>query len=101
MMGYAMVNQRTHGIHFRLRSRAFAFDDGVKRVVFVNVDACMVMQGVKLTVITRLADIFGPDVYTNENVLLSGIHTHSGPGGFSWYTLYEVTTLGYVACHQQ
>lgn len=31
-MGYAMMNQRTHGIHFRLRARAYIFDDGVKRV---------------------------------------------------------------------
>lgn len=55
----------------------------------------MVMQGVKLTVIERLTDYFGSNIYTNDNVLLSGIHTHAGPGGFSWYTLYDVTTLGF------
>lgn len=66
------------------------------QVVFVNVDHCMVMQAVKLSVIARLQELFGADLYTNENVLLSGTHTHSGPGGFSWYVLYDVTTLGYV-----
>ena len=55
----------------------------------------MVMEGVKLTVVQRLQDLFG-DVYTNDNVLLSGIHTHAGPGGFSWYTLYDISTFGYV-----
>lgn len=53
------------------------------------------MQSVKLTVIQKLIDIYGPDVYTNDNVLLSGTHTHSGPGGFSWYNLYDMTTLGF------
>eukprot|EP00698_Gefionella_okellyi_P004791 TRINITY_DN14435_c0_g1_i1.p1 TRINITY_DN14435_c0_g1~~TRINITY_DN14435_c0_g1_i1.p1 ORF type:complete len:704 (-),score=137.13 TRINITY_DN14435_c0_g1_i1:1064-3175(-) len=95
MMGYAMVGQRTHGIHFRLRARAYIFDDGAKRVVFVNVDACMVMEGIKLTVVQRLQDKYGPDLYTNDNVMLSGIHTHAGPGGFSWYSLYDITTFGF------
>ncbi len=29
------------------------------------------------------------------NVLVHGTHTHSGPGGFSWYTLYEITSYGF------
>ena len=36
MMGYAMMNQRTHGIHFRLRARAYIFDDGMKRVLLLS-----------------------------------------------------------------
>ena len=27
---------------------------------------------------------------------ISGIHTHSGPGGYWQYVLYEVTSLGFV-----
>ena len=28
--------------------------------------------------------------YTEDNVLISGSHTHSGPAGYFQYTLYEV-----------
>jgi neutral ceramidase len=97
MMGYAMPGQRTAGIHTRLWSRAFVVSHPATGglVAYVSTDVCMVMQAVKLTVITELEKILGPNVFTNDNVVLSGIHTHSGPGGFSWYALYDISDLGY------
>ena len=35
-------------------------------------------------------------IYTEQNVALSGIHTHSGPGGYLQYVLYDITSLGFV-----
>lgn len=31
-----------------------------------------------------------------ENLCISGTHTHSGPGGFSQYVLYQTSTYGFV-----
>ena len=31
-----------------------------------------------------------------KNVAISGIHTHSGPGGYFQYVLYIITSLGFV-----
>lgn len=55
MMGYANMEQISSGIHFRLRARTFivAEPEG-NRVVFVNLDACMASQIVKIKVIERL-----------------------------------------------
>lgn len=39
--------------------------------------------------------IYG-DLYTAENVGISGIHTHSTPGGFLQYVLFDITSLGFV-----
>lgn len=42
MMGYANMEQVASGIHFRLRARTFIVSEPEgKRVVFVNIDACM------------------------------------------------------------
>jgi len=50
-MGYANPAQTSRGIHLRQFSRAFIFQDNNKNtVVFVNIDACMFSQGVKLEV---------------------------------------------------
>lgn len=46
-MGYAQLSQRGEGIHLRQFSRAFIFDDGEKRTVFVSVDAGMMGHAVK------------------------------------------------------
>lgn len=55
MMGYANAGQIASGVHFRLRSRAFIVGDPKgKRVVFVNLDACMASQIVTIKVLERL-----------------------------------------------
>lgn len=95
-MGYAKAGQNTHGIHTRLFARAFTFDDGTRRSVFVSVDSAMMGQLVKAKVIDKLKLLFGEALYTHKNVVISGTHTHSGPGGYLQYILFEVTTMGYV-----
>ncbi len=97
MMGFAVPEQKTSGIHIRLRARAFIFGDGERRVVFVSCDLGMLFQMVKLKVAEKIAA--DPELaphYDERNVLLSATHTHSGPGGYSGYFLYDVTIKGFV-----
>jgi neutral ceramidase len=96
MMGYAMIDQKTEGIHTRLRSRAFVMASPCngKRVAFVSADLQSISQGVKQQVIEKLKAAYG-GLYSDENVILSATHTHSGPGGFSHYALYNLTILGF------
>ncbi|GLJ24015.1 hypothetical protein SUGI_0457480 [Cryptomeria japonica] len=96
MMGYANMDQLVSGVHFRLRARTFIVGEpNGKRIMFVNLDACMASQIVTIKVLERLKSRYG-DLYTKENVAISGIHTHSGPGGYLQYIVYIVTSLGFV-----
>ncbi|KAL0437849.1 UNVERIFIED_CONTAM: Neutral ceramidase 2 [Sesamum radiatum] len=96
MMGYANMDQTASGVHFRLRARAFVVAEPQgKRVVFVNLDACMASQLVTIKVLERLKARYG-DLYTENNIAISGIHTHAGPGGYLQYVVYLVTSLGFV-----
>lgn len=36
------------------------------------------------------------DLYRQDNVVLSGTHTHSGPAGYFQYTLFMITSKGYM-----
>ncbi len=108
MMGYAMLDQRTNGIHTRLRSRACIIGDESRRIgdesrrigdesrriVYVTVECGMIFQGVSLAVLENLHASYG-DLYTAENVCVAATHTHSGPGGYSHYVLYNLMSLGY------
>lgn len=51
-MGYAKGSQKSNGIHLRQYSRAYVIAEKEKdsRVVFVNVDACMISTLVKMQV---------------------------------------------------
>ncbi|KAJ0060559.1 hypothetical protein NL108_016034, partial [Boleophthalmus pectinirostris] len=46
-------------------------------------------------VLRALEQKFG-SLYHRQNVLLSGTHTHSGPGGYFQYTLFMMSTKGYI-----
>ncbi|XP_051120504.1 neutral ceramidase 2-like isoform X2 [Andrographis paniculata] len=97
MMGYANSDQIASGVHFRLHARAFIVAEprGNSRVLFVNLDACMASQLVTIKVLDRLKARYG-DIYNENNVAISGIHTHAGPGGYLQYVVYIVTSLGFV-----
>ncbi|MCP3142381.1 neutral/alkaline non-lysosomal ceramidase N-terminal domain-containing protein [Pyxidicoccus xibeiensis] len=96
MMGYVKAGQNTAGIHQRLRSRAFVIASPCngKRVVFVSADLGMLFQAVQQSVLRKLRERYGEDLYTDANVLLSATHTHAGPGGYSHHALYNHTFLG-------
>ncbi len=95
MQGFASQDQVTSGIHMRLKARAFIIDDGSKRVVFVSNDLWATTQAITQGVMKRLRERFG-DLYTENNVTLSSTHTHSGPGGYSHYFLYNATIRGFI-----
>ncbi len=94
-LGYFVFKQRGLGIHSRLFSRAFVIEDlsNGKSVVLVCADMDFCSQSVQQAVIKKLKDRFG-NLYTEKNVLISGTHTHSGPGGYSHF-IYNFTMLGF------
>lgn len=96
-MGYAVPGQRGSGIHLRLRSRAFVFEgeDG-QMVCYVSVDGGMSSDIVKTKVLELLNEKYGEGVFFDENLAIGGTHSHSGPGGYLAYVLYQTTSLGFV-----
>uniref|UniRef100_A0A8P4KFA6 Neutral ceramidase n=1 Tax=Dicentrarchus labrax TaxID=13489 RepID=A0A8P4KFA6_DICLA len=94
-MGYANPQQTAAGIHTRLYSRAFIIDDGKQRVVFVTADVGMISQRLRLEVLKALQLKYG-NLYRQDNVVLSGTHTHSGLAGYFQYTLFMISSKGYI-----
>ena len=97
-MGFAKRGQNTKGIHIRQYSRAFVFEQDDNRNVFVSADCAMMSQLVKKQVIQNLHDKhkIPEKIYTADNVVLSATHTHSGPGGYLQYVLFQASTQGFV-----
>jgi neutral ceramidase len=96
MQGFADDTQRTGGVELPLFSRAFMVDDprNKKRIVIVCADIWAATNAVTQEVIKRLQQEFG-NVYTRENVMIIGTHTHSAPGGYTGYRFYEITGKGF------
>ncbi|ORA17892.1 alkaline ceramidase [Mycobacterium asiaticum DSM 44297] len=94
MLGYGKTEQRTAGIHLRLRSRAFVFDDGKSRLLLVVAELPLPMQNVTDEVLRRLSASYG-STYTAQNTIITTTHTHSGPGGYCGHLLYNLSTSGF------
>ena len=97
MMGMANPSQISEGLHFRLFSRAFVAKDTDtdKHVAFASLDVGMGGFVIKNGVVDALEKLY-PGVYTDENVCLSGTHTHSGPAGFLQNTMLQFAGGGFV-----
>src|SRR5918997_1101178 len=97
MLGYADPAQTTSGLASRQWARAFVVaDDAGGRVAFVSSEVDFITQAVQVEVLRRLHARFS-SAYTDQNVVLTATHTHSTPGGYSEYTLWNLTTLGFEA----
>ncbi|MEM1359686.1 MAG: neutral/alkaline non-lysosomal ceramidase N-terminal domain-containing protein, partial [Bacteroidota bacterium] len=96
MVGFADGAQKTNGVDLDLYARAFIIEDKAtrKRVVLMNADLWAIPHAVKREVITRLRRKFG-NQYDFANCHLSATHTHSGPGGYGEYNLYNLTIGGF------
>jgi neutral ceramidase len=99
LMGYAKPSQVAGGIHMRQFARAFIFAESESvnssRVAYVSCDIGMGSDLVNQWVVEKLATEIGPDIYTYDNLCISGTHTHSGPAGYLQYVLFQSTSFGW------
>jgi neutral ceramidase len=94
MMGYGKAEQKSAGIHLRLRSRAFVFVADDVAFLLVVAELPLVFDSVRQEVLRRLAVEYGGR-YTEANTMITCTHTHCGPGGYSHHSLYNFTTGGF------
>ncbi|HEX7353704.1 MAG TPA: neutral/alkaline non-lysosomal ceramidase N-terminal domain-containing protein [Mycobacteriales bacterium] len=94
LMGYGRADQQAAGLHTRLRARAFVLADGSTRLLLVVCDLPLVFDSVYRAVLRRLRSSY-EGTYSEANTLVTGTHTHCGPGGYSHHRLYNITTHGF------
>ncbi len=75
--GYSEPHTRMSvGVHDRLYARAVAFRNGARKLVLVSCDLAG-FQGVPVSIYRK--ELFARFALQPDELLLSGIHTHSGP----------------------
>ena len=99
MMGYADPKQVGSGLRQRLYSRAFIVGDIDKpddRFVYLVLDTQSGDTAVRYGILQGLQEL-GPEfiVYGQNNVAVTGTHSHSGPGAWLNYLLPQITSKGF------
>ena len=98
MMGYGMHWNVMHDIETPLLVRAYVFrhSETGRTCALVVADMCFMSISVKRGVVKKIERKHPEFGLHEENMLLSAQHTHSGPGGYSHYGLYNITIPGFV-----
>lgn len=99
LMGYADPKQLGTGLRQRLYSRAFIVGDASNpddRFVYLVLDTQSGDTAVRYGILSGLQEL-GTEysVYTQNNVAVTGTHSHSGPAGWLNYLLPQITSKGF------
>lgn len=98
-MGYADPNQLGSGVRQRLYSRAFIIgdvDNPMDRFIYLVLDTQSGDTAVRYGILNGLKAL-GPDydLYGQQNIAVTGTHSHSGPGAWLNYLLPQITSRGF------
>jgi len=96
MLGWGKLGTNVvHGVSTPLKSRAFVIKGKNKLIVFVCIEIIFCTIALKQGVVKKLNKLY-PHIEVNEdNLMINATHTHSAPGGHSYYLIYNMTNPGY------
>jgi neutral ceramidase len=98
MMGYGMYRNIVLGVETPIYARALVFRDSKtgKKIAYVNAEICFITIAIKSGVVKRFSRNHEELGYNESNLFLTAQHTHSAPGGYSNYGLYNMSIPGFV-----
>lgn len=97
MLGFGMAHHRMIDIKTPLFARALTIrnSDQGKKWCLVNCELAFITFSLQQEVLNLLNEKYPQWGYTEENLLLTAQHTHSGPAGFCYYHFYNITSDGF------
>ncbi len=94
MLGFGMFFHKMKEAD-TLYMRAFVLDNGNSKLCFVNAELAFITISLQQGVLKKLQHEHPELGYTESNLMLTAQHTHSAPGGYSYYPLYNFPTPGF------
>ncbi|MBL7776687.1 MAG: neutral/alkaline non-lysosomal ceramidase N-terminal domain-containing protein [Chitinophagales bacterium] len=98
MLGYGIHYNTMESIETPLTARAVVLIDEKSghKICYVNCEICFITIAIKKGVLKNLERHYPEFQYDEDNLMLTAQHTHSGPSGYSYYGLYNLSTPGFV-----
>lgn len=98
LLGYGIHYNTMEEIETPLSARAFVFQDKTtgRKICMVNCELGFITIAIKKGVLKTLDRKHPEFKYDEDNLMITSQHTHSGPSGYSYYGLYNLSTPGFV-----
>ena len=95
LFGFGRFEHRAQGVETPLFARALVIEDDLKnKTAIVVCEIGAIANSLKKEVLKKLHEKNLFD-FNDENLLLSANHTHSAPGGFFHYPMYNFSSSGF------
>ena len=85
--GWTRGDRHGNGVHTRLHSRALVLERDGRKVALVQLDLFMTAGGM----VQQIGDALKSRGFSEQNILISATHTHSGPGGYANFNTLNTT----------
>lgn len=95
MMGYGQHHNIVKEVATPLRVRTLFLKEDEKFFFLVHLEQAFVTLAIKEEVILRIQKLHPEWKVTDANLAITAQHTHSAPGGYSHYPLYNFTIPGF------
>ena len=95
MMGYGMYFNRVKDQKVSLYTRCVAIEKENTTLIYSCSEILGISQAVRNEVIERLKNNKLTSFLESKHIMLSAQHTHSGPGGYFHFALYNFTIPGF------
>lgn len=95
MLGYGRHDNIAKSIDADIYARAFVFEDADANIsAIVNMEIAFPSILLKDKVLAVLQEKL-PNIFTQDNLMITAQHTHSAPGGLTQYIFYNIPTPGF------
>ena len=96
MMGYGHPENIAKSQATPIYSRTLVLKDHKNKIIVLNVvELCFISMALKNAVVEEMKNLFPELYWGHDNILLSAQHTHSAPGGYSHYPMWNFTIPGF------
>jgi hypothetical protein len=85
--GWTRGDRHGQGVHTRLFSRALVLERDGRKVALVQLDLFMTPGGM----VKQIGEALAARGFSEQNILISATHTHSGPGGYANFNTLNTT----------
>lgn len=95
LLGYSQWGRHADGQETDLNARAFLFRNNNTWIAILNLEICYPAYHLKEAIIRKLNQLHPEIPITDKNLMLCAQHTHSAPGGYSYYPFLNLTVGGF------
>ncbi len=95
-LGFAKPEQKLIDVKEHLHARSIIFKNDETYFIYVNLEIGFVTDSVYQNVFNDLSEVPEFKGISRDQLHISAQHTHSSPGGFDYYPLYNMPNSGHV-----